>query len=82
MSSENCRIGMATDVEARISELKNAGTIPQKAIYYVLASGLTYKEANEMEKEFRELCGPHCQGHPGGGFKSGRVWSIYRANWI
>lgn len=77
----NCRIGMATDVEARISELKNVGTILQRARYYVLESGLTYNEANEKEKVYRENCGPHCEGHPGGGYKSGRVWSIYRADW-
>lgn len=70
-----CRIGMATNVAARVSHLKAAGTVPQSATYRTLASDLTYSEANKKELELRKRCGPHCQGQAGGGTKSDRVWS-------
>ncbi len=76
-----CRIGMATNVAARVSQLKVDGVIPQSATYRTLASDLTYSEANTRELESRKRCGPHCQGHAGGGTKPGRVWSVYRIDW-
>ena len=76
-----CRIGMATNVAARVQQLKDEGTVPQSATYRTLDSGLTYREANAKEKARREACGWHCEGHAGGGFKSGRVWSVYRIDW-
>ena len=76
-----CRIGMATDVAARVRQLKDAGTVPERATYRTLDSGLTYEEANKKEVARRDACGSHCQGQAGGGYKSGRVWSVYRIDW-
>ena len=76
-----CRIGMATNVAARVQELKSQGIVPQHATYRTLDSGLTYSEANVREASRRQTCGSHCEGSPGGGFVSGRVWSIYRIDW-
>ena len=76
-----CRIGMATDVAARVAQLKANGTVPANATYRTLKSGLTYSEANKEEAYRRTLCGPYCQGQAGGGFVGGRVWSVYRIDW-
>jgi len=76
-----CRIGMATDVEKRVEQLKADGSVPIGATYRTLDSGLTYDEANARESDRRELCGPHCQGSAGGGYVSGRQWSVYRIDW-
>lgn len=76
-----CRIGMATDVAARVRELKAGGMVPRNARYRTLDSGLTYSEANRREIARRDSCGPRCEGSLGGGFVSGRVWSVYRIDW-
>ena len=76
-----CRIGMATEVAGRVQELKGSGVVPQRATYRTLVSGLTYKEANAEEIKRRNACGSHCQGQAGGGYVSGRVWSVYRIDW-
>ncbi|MCY4555136.1 MAG: hypothetical protein OXF79_01830 [Chloroflexi bacterium] len=76
-----CRIGMATDVAARVQALKDAGTVPQRATYRTLSSGWTYKEANAEEIRKRTACGAHCAGSAGGGYVAGRVWSVYRIDW-
>ncbi len=76
-----CGIGMATDVAARVNRLKDEGKVPQWAAWYAVESGLAREEANAMEKALRTECGPHCAGQPGGGFKSGRAWSVYRIDW-
>ena len=76
-----CRIGMATDVAARVRQLVAYGAVPSHATYRTLDSGLTYEEANTKEAERRAACGPHCEGQAGGGYVSGRVWSIYRIDW-
>ena len=76
-----CRIGMATDVAARVQELKADGTVPQDARHRTLDSGLTYSEANRREITRRDNCGSHCKGAPGGGYVSGRVWSVYQIDW-
>lgn len=76
-----CRIGMATDVAARIQQLVNDGTVPGGARYGILRSNLTYEEATGLEASERAICGPYCAGHAGGGFVPGRVWSVYRVDW-
>lgn len=76
-----CRIGMATDVAARVRKLKDAKLVPERATYRTLVSGLAYAEANTKEVALRAACGPHCQGQAGGGPKSGKVWSVYRVDW-
>lgn len=76
-----CRIGMATNVAARVNQLKTDGVVPQRATYRTLDSGLTYSEANAKETERRSACGAGCQGSAGGGYRSGRVWSVYRIDW-
>ena len=79
-----CRIGMATNVAARIHKLKTEGVVPNRARYRTLTTGLTYQEANREEIARRNRClrnGQHCQGNPGGGYKPGRVWSVYRTDW-
>lgn len=72
---------MATDVDARVSELVDAGLVPRHATYRTLQSGLDYDEANESEALHRIACGDHCQGHGGGGYVDGDVWSVYRIDW-
>ena len=72
---------MATNVAARVQQLKEAGQVPSWASYRTLKSGLTYGEANTAETSARQACGVHCQGQAGGGYVSGRVWSVYRINW-
>ena len=76
-----CRIGMATNVAARVQQLKDEGTVPQSATYRTLDSGLTYREANAKEQARRTACGWHCAGQAGGRHKRGRVWSVYRIDW-
>ena len=76
-----CRIGMTTDVAARVRQLKADRTVPQEAVFRILDSGLTYSEASRREIVRRDDCGRHCQGTPGGGYVSGRVWSVYRIEW-
>ena len=76
-----CRIGTATDVAAREKQLKADGTVPPDATCRTLDSGLTFSEANRREITRRDNCGPHCEGSPGGGYVSGRVWSVYRIDW-
>ena len=76
-----CRIGMAANVALRVNQLKRDGSVPQGATYRTLESGMTYSEANAREVERRNECGVHCQGSAGGGYASGRVWSVYRIDW-
>ncbi len=75
---------MSTDVAARIRRLKNEGTVPARAKYRTVKSNLTYEEANAEENDLRTGCllmGKKCEGHPGGAYKRGRVWSVYRIDW-
>ncbi len=76
-----CRIGMTTDVAARVRELKDEGLVPEQATHRILDECLTYEEANEKEEALRFACGRHCDGHSGGRYKGGRVWSVYRIDW-
>ena len=74
-----CRIGMATNVVERVQELKDSKDVPNNARYQILASGLTYTDANAMEQDERQRTG--CTGSPGGRFVSGSVWNVYRIDW-
>ena len=76
-----CRIGMATDVQDRIYQLKNRNKIPHSARFRTVDSGMTYEEANKKEKDLRAKCGTHCEGQSGGMYKPGRIWSVYRVDW-
>ena len=79
--SMGCRIGMSTNVNARVAELVQAGLVPSHAKYRTLKTGLTYDEANGHEVSERAICGPACQGNPGGQYVAGRVWNVYRLDW-
>lgn len=76
-----CRIGMATDVAARVSELWAEEKVPEHAEYEILNTGLTYDDANFEEGWRRAECGDHCEGHSGGEYVPGLVWSVYRIDW-
>lgn len=76
-----CRIGMATNVSARVQQLKESGVVPWSARHQIIRSGLTYEDANRIEVAKRNACGPHCRGQAGGGYVSGPVWSVYRIDW-
>lgn len=67
-----CRIGMSTNPQERIRHWKNAeGHTHSK----ILASGLTYRQA--QERETSEARSRGCQHSGGGRFVAGRVWSVY-----
>lgn len=76
-----CRIGMATDVDARVIELQKAYAVPPTATYRILATGLTYGEATRKEAVHRANCGQHCKGTLAGKRVAGRIWSVYRIDW-
>ncbi len=76
-----CRIGMSTDVERRVGELKEGGQVRENAVLKILHQDLTYDEANAREASERAACGPGCAGGLGGGYRPGRVWSVYRLDW-
>ena len=80
-SEVGCRIGMATNVDARVAELKSQGEIPKHSSHYTIKKDLTYGQALNLEETKRKECGGHCAGSLGGGYKSGRVWSVYRIDW-
>ena len=67
-----CRVGMSTDPEERIKYWKDKEGHTGSQI---LASGLTYDQAQEREKAEAEKRG--CKYGPGGGYVSGNVWSVY-----
>ena len=76
-----CRVGMATDVEVRVAQLKANKTVPQHAEYTVVEDGLTYDQATEYEKKLREECGPNCDGEEGGRRVDDKSWSVYWLDW-
>ena len=76
-----CRIGMAVDVDARISELKAQREVPEYATCTILASELNYYQANQLEQKWREECGPDCDGQLGGRIVAGNVWNVYQLDW-
>lgn len=77
-----CRIGMATDVDERVKDLKKIKLVPTTANLKIIGSGLTYDEANQLEDASRDECGSHCEGQTGGREVLGPVWSVYRLDWI
>ena len=76
-----CRIGMATNVENRVQELKNQNKVPQFARVSVIKDRLLYYDATQLEVTKRQICGSHCDGSTGGQFVPGYVWSVYRLDW-
>lgn len=68
-----CRIGMSHDVPSRERAWGHQAVI--------LANGLTYDEATEMEARERTACGHMCQGREGGPRLPGRIYSVYRMDW-
>ena len=67
-----CRVGMDTDPHERIQHWKGKeGHTDGK----VLHSGLTYGEAQVLEKQEARTRG--CVSWPGGAKVEGRVWSVY-----
>lgn len=67
-----CRVGMSTTPYTRINYWKETeGHTYGK----ILASGLTYRQALELEKE--EAAARGCRASGGGPRKSGKVWSVY-----
>jgi len=76
-----CRIGMATNVMARVRQLKDEGIIPTWARCTILSYGMNYHQANAHENAARFNRGPNCEGQAGGGYVPGNVWSVYRIDW-
>lgn len=76
-----CRIGMATNLEIRMQELKQQRKVPQYARVSVIKDRLLYDDATELEVTNRRICGPNCDGEAGGRFVPGYVWSVYRLDW-
>ena len=67
-----CRIGMSTNPQERIRRWKNTeGHTHSK----ILASGLTYRQA--QARETQEARSRGCRHSGGGRFVAGRVWSVY-----
>ena len=76
-----CRIGMATEVKARVKELVEEELVPAKHELTILRSRLNYDQANLLEQQFRRACGPQCDGQAGGSRVPGNVWCVYRLDW-
>ena len=67
-----CRVGMSTAPRERMAHWRLAeGHTGGR----VLASGLTYGQASDMEKREARRLGCHWQG--GGDYIPGPVWSVY-----
>lgn len=67
-----CRVGMSTTPDERIEYWKQKeGHTGSR----VLASDLTYDEAQQREDE--EAAARDCESSKGGPRKPGRVWSVY-----
>ena len=71
-----CRIGMSSNPKERIDHWRRqcSGRFNSQ----ILASGLTYEEAQAMEE--REARRYGCMQAPGGERKPGRVYSVYRVD--
>ena len=67
-----CRVGMATDPEARIRFWKQREGHTYSTI---LARNLTYEQAQAREE--REARQRNCHWRSGGGYVAGWVWSVY-----
>lgn len=65
-------IGMTTEVEERVNDWAGQEGYTD---YQILGENLTYDEATNLEElKRREL---QAQGHLGGQYVPGRVWSVY-----
>lgn len=73
-----CRVGMSSNPRARIGYWRRQ--CPGRFKAWILASGLTYREALAMERAVARKCGPACIQEPGGRPVSGAVYSIYRVD--
>ena len=73
-----CRIGMTSDLAERINYWRRQCN--GRFSWQKLAEGLTYDEAQQRERLEAQRCGTHCKQEPGGERKSGRVYSVYRAD--
>ena len=68
-----CRVGMSTNPDERIAYWKKEEGHKSSKI---LAKRLTYKAAQRREKQ--EATKKDCHYKPGGQYKSGNNWSVYR----
>ena len=73
--AKNCRIGMSTTPYERIAYWKQEEGHTEGV---VLENNLTYEEALAREAALAAAHG--CYSKPGGAYKSGRVWSIYKVS--
>ena len=70
-----CRVGMSTTPYERIEYWKG---VEGHTTGTVLSSGLTYSEAQAEETRVADRDG--CTAYGGGGYKEGRVWSVYKVS--
>ena len=76
-----CRIGMSSNPGGRINHWRNqCENRDGKFSSNKLASGLTYDEAQALERRKARECGNHCQQESGGERKPGRVYTVYRVD--
>lgn len=76
-----CRIGMSSDPHGRINHWRNqCENRGGKFSSIILASGLSYDEAQNLERRKANECGFYCQQESGGERKPGRVYSVYRVD--
>ena len=73
-----CRIGMSSKPQERIDHWRRQcnGRFSSK----ILASNLTYDDAQRRETSEARRCGSHCEQEPGGLRKGGPVYSVYRVD--
>ena len=73
-----CRIGMSKYPRLRIDHWRKKcnGRFRGK----ILASDLTYDQAQRREEQEAIICGPHCKQEPGGPRSKGKVYSVYRVD--
>lgn len=67
-----CRVGSSTNPQERIDHWKRAEGYTQSRI---LASGLTYEQAQKAERQ--EAAASGCTASGGGARVPGAVWSVY-----
>ena len=76
-----CRIGMSSNPRGRIDHWRaQCSRRNGKFRSKILDSGLTYNEAQALERRKARECGNHCQQESGGERKPGRVYSVYRVD--
>ena len=67
-----CRVGMSTDPQERMAYwCRTEGHTGEQ----ILASGLTYGQASDMERREANRLG--CYWHGGGDYIPGPKWSVY-----